>query len=36
MAYKEAQTRQISDWLIGMNGSPLYTLLLRQKVLVQS
>ncbi|MBM7544839.1 DNA topoisomerase IA [Weissella beninensis] len=30
MAYKEAQTRQISDWLIGMNGSPLYTLLLRQ------
>ncbi|MCT3206482.1 type IA DNA topoisomerase [Lactiplantibacillus plantarum] len=29
-AYKEAQTRQISDWLIGMNGSPLYTLLLRQ------
>ncbi|MCT3398642.1 DNA topoisomerase, partial [Lentilactobacillus hilgardii] len=31
LAYKEAQTRQISDWLIGMNGSPLYTLLLRQK-----
>lgn len=30
LAYKEAQTRQISDWLIGMNGSPLYTLLLRQ------
>jgi DNA topoisomerase-3 len=30
-AYKEAQTRQISDWLVGMNGSPLYTLLLRQK-----
>ena len=29
-AYKEAQTRQISDWLVGMNGSPLYTLLLRQ------
>lgn len=28
--YQEAQTRQISDWLIGMNGSPLYTLLLRQ------
>ena len=31
LAYKEAQTRQISDWLVGMNGSPLYTLLLRQK-----
>ncbi len=31
LAYKEAQARQISDWLIGMNGSPLYTLLLRQK-----
>ncbi|MBT1150886.1 hypothetical protein JKL18_00415 [Lactiplantibacillus argentoratensis] len=30
LAYKEAQTRQISDWLIGMNGSSLYTLLLRQ------
>ncbi|WEG72935.1 DNA topoisomerase III [Vagococcus intermedius] len=29
--YKEAQTRQISDWLIGMNGSPLYTLCLQQK-----
>lgn len=29
-AYKEAQTRQISDWLVGMNGSPLYTLLLQQ------
>ncbi|OEY83860.1 topoisomerase I [Oenococcus kitaharae] len=29
-AYQEAQTRQISDWLVGMNGSPLYTLLLRQ------
>ena len=28
--YKEAQTRQISDWLVGMNGSPLYTLLLQQ------
>jgi DNA topoisomerase-3 len=31
LSCKEAQTRQISDWLIGMNGSPLYTLLLRQK-----
>lgn len=27
--YKEAQTRQISDWLVGMNASPLFTLLLR-------
>ena len=30
LAYQEAQTRQISDWLVGMNGSPLYTLLLQQ------
>ncbi|KIU19768.1 type IA DNA topoisomerase [Weissella cibaria] len=30
-AFQEAQTRQISDWLVGMNGSPLYTLLLREK-----
>lgn len=29
-AYQEAQTRQISDWLIGMNGSPLYTLELQK------
>lgn len=29
--YKEAQTRQISDWLVGMNGSPLFTLLLRKQ-----
>ncbi|MEW9502162.1 type IA DNA topoisomerase [Jeotgalibacillus marinus] len=29
--YKEAQTRQISDWLVGMNLSRLYTLLLQQK-----
>lgn len=29
-AYQEAQTRQISDWLVGMNGSPLYTLLLQK------
>lgn len=28
--YLEAQTREISDWLVGMNASPLYTLLLRQ------
>lgn len=27
--YLEAKARQISDWLIGMNGSPLYTLSLR-------
>jgi len=30
-SFQEAQTRQISDWLVGMNGSPLYTLLLREK-----
>ncbi|OJG17403.1 DNA topoisomerase III [Enterococcus canis] len=29
--YQEAQTRQIADWLIGMNASPLYTLKLQQK-----
>lgn len=29
--YKEAQTRQISDWLIGMNLSRLYTLLLQEQ-----
>src|SRR5690625_5370337 len=29
--YKEAQTRQFSDWLVGMNASRLYTLLLQQK-----
>ncbi|MBS4210239.1 type IA DNA topoisomerase [Bacillus sp. FJAT-50079] len=29
--YYEAKTRQISDWLVGMNGSRLYTLLLQQK-----
>jgi len=29
--YKEAQTRQYSDWLVGMNASRLYTLLLQQK-----
>lgn len=28
--FKEAQTRQISDWLVGMNASPLYTLLLNK------
>lgn len=30
-SYIEAQTRQISDWLVGINGSRLYTLLLKQK-----
>ena len=29
--YQEAQTRQVADWLIGMNASPLYTLNLQQK-----
>lgn len=29
--YREAQTRQFSDWLVGMNASRLYTLLLQQK-----
>ncbi|MGD7044338.1 DNA topoisomerase 3 [Jeotgalibacillus proteolyticus] len=29
--YMEAQTRQISDWLVGMNLSRLYTLLLQKK-----
>ncbi|MEG0473411.1 MAG: DNA topoisomerase III [Solibacillus sp.] len=31
LLYHEAKTRQISDWLVGMNGSRLYTLLLQQK-----
>ncbi|AJD91851.1 DNA topoisomerase [Jeotgalibacillus malaysiensis] len=29
--YDEAQTRQVSDWLVGMNISRLYTLLLQEK-----
>lgn len=29
--FEEAQARQISDWVIGMNASRLYTLLLRKK-----
>ncbi|AJI09046.1 type IA DNA topoisomerase [Bacillus cereus] len=29
--FEEAQARQISDWVVGMNASRLYTLLLRQK-----
>lgn len=31
LLYYEARTRQVSDWLVGMNGSRLYTLLLQQK-----
>lgn len=30
-SYIEAQTRQISDWLVGMNASQLFTLLLQAK-----
>lgn len=29
--FMEAQTRQMSDWLVGMNLSPLYTLSLQEK-----
>lgn len=29
--YQEAKARQISDWLIGMNASPLYSLALQKK-----
>lgn len=35
-SYIEAQTRQISDWLVGMNASQLYTLLLQQKGINES
>jgi DNA topoisomerase-3 len=31
LMYSEAKTRQISDWLVGMNASELYTLLLKEK-----
>ncbi|MFP3721968.1 DNA topoisomerase 3 [Niallia circulans] len=31
LMYTEAKTRQISDWLVGINASQLYTLLLKQK-----
>ncbi|WP_261007249.1 DNA topoisomerase, partial [Staphylococcus haemolyticus] len=31
LLYYEAKTRQISDWLVGMNVSRLFTLLLQQK-----
>ena len=34
--YKEAQTRQIADWLIGMNGSPLYSLEMQKKGINES
>ncbi|HHH4983913.1 TPA: DNA topoisomerase III [Streptococcus pyogenes] len=34
--YKEAQTRQIADWLIGMNGSPLYSLYLQKNGIDES
>ncbi|ESR10518.1 type IA DNA topoisomerase [Streptococcus iniae] len=34
--YKEAQTRQIADWLIGMNGSPLYSLYLQKEGVEES
>lgn len=35
LLYEEAKARQISDWLVGMNGSRLYTLLLKAKGLEQ-
>ncbi|MBU4643132.1 type IA DNA topoisomerase [Bacillus toyonensis] len=31
LMYEEAKTRQISDWVVGINSSQLYSLLLRQK-----
>lgn len=31
LMYTEAKTRQLSDWLVGINASQLYTLLLQQK-----
>lgn len=31
LLYEEARARQISDWLVGMNGSRLYSLLLQEK-----
>lgn len=36
LLYKEANTRQIADWLVGMNFSRLYSLLLQQKGLRES
>ncbi|MGG1338456.1 DNA topoisomerase 3 [Bacillus subtilis] len=34
--YKAAQARQIGDWLVGMNASPLYSLLLQKKGISES
>lgn len=31
LLYEEAKTRQLSDWLVGINASQLYTLLLQQQ-----
>lgn len=31
LMYEEARTRQVADWLVGINTSQLYTLLLQQK-----
>lgn len=31
LLYEEAKTRQISDWIVGMNGSRLYSLLLQAR-----
>ena len=31
LMYKEAYTRQVSDWLLGINGSQLFSLLLAKK-----
>ncbi|MFD4932145.1 DNA topoisomerase III [Peribacillus butanolivorans] len=31
LLYNEAKTRQIADWLVGMNGSRIFTLILQQK-----
>ncbi|RKD26511.1 DNA topoisomerase III [Ammoniphilus oxalaticus] len=31
LKYEEAKTRQIADWIVGMNASQLFTLLLKQK-----
>ncbi len=36
LLYREAQTRQISDWLVGMNASRLYTMLLKAKGLQET
>lgn len=36
LMYQEAHARQIADWLVGMNGSPLFSLLLQQQGLRES